>query len=109
MWSKSSKSSNKRVTIMLLKQNLLQVISQHCGIKAKTTTSHNPQAKLFIKQIHKGVNDILRSFDLESYHENLEEQKDNPFHYFLQSTVWTIRSTYHTTLQATLYQLMAEI
>jgi hypothetical protein len=45
------------------------------------------------------VNDMLRSFDLENHHENLEE--DNPFDYFLQSTLWAIRSTYHTTLQAT--------
>jgi hypothetical protein len=36
--------------------------------------------------------------------ENLEE--DNPFHYFLQSTAWAKRSTYHTTLQATPYQLV---
>ena len=31
--------------------------------------------------------------------ESLEE--DNPFDYFLQATAWAIRSTYHTTLQAT--------
>jgi hypothetical protein len=48
------------------------------------------------------INDMLRSFDLENNHENLEEQEDNPFNYFLQSTAWAIRSTYHTTtLQAT--------
>jgi hypothetical protein len=38
------------------------------------------------------VNDMLRSFELESEnnHENLEEQgqEDNPFDYFLQSTAW---------------------
>ena len=45
---------------------------------------------------------MLRSFDLEK--ENLEE--DNPFDYFLQSTAWAIRSTYHTTLQATPCQLV---
>jgi hypothetical protein len=32
------------------------------------------------------VKDMLRSFDLENNHENLEEQEDNPFDYFLQST-----------------------
>jgi hypothetical protein len=30
------------------------------------------------------MNDILRSFDLESNHENLEEEQDNPFDYFFQ-------------------------
>jgi hypothetical protein len=51
-------------------------------------------------------NNMLRSFDLENNHENLEQQKDNPFDYFLQSTAWAIRSTYHTTLQATPCQLV---
>ena len=45
---------------------------------------------------------MLRSFNLEK--ENLEE--DNPFDHFLQSTAWAIRSTYHTTLQATPCQLV---
>jgi hypothetical protein len=67
------------------------------GIQAKRTTSHN------IPSIHKQmqslseytklliVNDVLRSFDLEkeNNHENLEEQEDNPFDYFLQSISWT--------------------
>jgi hypothetical protein len=67
------------------------------GIIAKPTTSHNSQANSIIERIHNVVNDMLRSFDLEK--ENLEE--DNPFDYFLQSTAWAIRSTYHTTLKAT--------
>jgi transposase InsO family protein len=47
---------------------------ENYGIKAKPTTSHNPQANAIIEQVHKVVNDTLRSFDLEN--ENLEE--DNP-------------------------------
>lgn len=64
------------------------------------------QANAIIERVHKVVNDMLRSFDLENNHENLEEQEDNPFDYFLQSTAWAIRSTYHTTLQATPCQLV---
>jgi hypothetical protein len=56
------------------------------GIKAKPTTSHNLQANAIIEQVEKVVNDMLRSFDLENNHENLEE--DNPFDYFFQSTAW---------------------
>ena len=67
------------------------------GIKAKTTTSHIPQANAIIERVHKVVDDLLGSFDLEN--KNLEE--DNPFDYFLQSTAWAIRSTYHTSFQAT--------
>jgi hypothetical protein len=73
-------SSNKRVTIMVLKSNQLQV------------TTINPQANAIIERVHKVavVNDMLRSFDLENNHENLEEKEDNPFDYFLQSTAWLL-------------------
>jgi hypothetical protein len=72
------------------------------GIIAKPTTSYNPVANSIFEQIHKVVNDKLRSFDLEK--ENQED--DNPFDYFLQSTARAISSTYHTTLQATPCQLV---
>jgi hypothetical protein len=60
------------------------------GIKDKPTTSHNPQAIAIIERAHKAVNDMLRSFDLEKNHENLDEQEDSPFDYFLQSTAWKL-------------------
>jgi hypothetical protein len=61
--------------IMALKPNQLQV------------TTYNPQANAIIERVHKVVNDMLRSFDLENNHENVEEHEDNPFdYYFLQST-----------------------
>jgi hypothetical protein len=41
-----------------------------------------------MERVHKVVNDMLRSFDLENNNENLEEQDDNSFDYFLQSTAW---------------------
>jgi hypothetical protein len=51
-------------------------------------TTINSQANAIIERVHKVVNDMLRSFDLENNHENLEAQEDNPFDYFLQSTAW---------------------
>jgi hypothetical protein len=70
----SNVSSNKCVTIMVLKPNQLQV------------TTYHAQANAIIERVHKVVNDMLRSFDLdmENNHENLEEKEDNPFDYFLQ-------------------------
>jgi hypothetical protein len=59
---------------MELKPNQLQV------------TTIQPQASAIIERVYKVVNDILNSFDLENNHENLEQQEDNPFDYFLQST-----------------------
>jgi hypothetical protein len=79
---------------MALKPNQLQL------------TIHNPQSTSIIEQLHKVVNDLLRSFDSINNHKNIEEQDNNPFDYFLQSTEWAIRSTYHTILQVTLCQLV---
>jgi hypothetical protein len=70
-------------------------------IEAKPTSSYNPLAHSIIERVHKVVNYMLRSFGLETNNENLEEPEDNSFDYFLQPTAWTIRSTYHTALQAT--------
>jgi hypothetical protein len=58
---------------MALKPNQIQV------------TTYHPQANAIIERVHNVVNDMLRSFDLEN-NENLEEQEDFPFDYFLQST-----------------------
>jgi hypothetical protein len=79
---------------MELKSNQLQI------------TTIDTQENAIIERVYKVVNDMLRSFDLENNHENLENKEDNPFDYFLQSTAWDIRSTYHTTLQATPCQLV---
>jgi hypothetical protein len=49
------------------------------GIKAEPTTSHNPQANAIIELVHKVLNNMFRSYDLENNHENLEEKQDNPF------------------------------
>jgi hypothetical protein len=38
-----------------------------------------PNQLKVIERLHKVVNDMLRSFDLENNHENLEEQEDKPF------------------------------
>jgi hypothetical protein len=94
MWANSNVISNKCVIIMALKPNQLQV------------TTNITQAITIIERVHKVVNDMLRSFDLENNHENLEEEEDNPFDYFLQSTAWVIRSNYQKTVQATPCQLV---
>ena len=47
---------------------------------------------------------MIFSDHLTSENENIEE--DNPFDYFLQSIAWAIKSIYHTTLQATPWQLI---
>jgi hypothetical protein len=61
IWANSNVSSSKFVTIMALKPNQLQV------------TTFYPQANAIIERVHKVVNDMLRLFDLENNHENLED------------------------------------
>jgi hypothetical protein len=63
---------------MALKPNQLQV------------TTINTQANAIIERVHKVVNGMLRSFDLENNHEHIEEQENNPFDYFLQSASWLL-------------------
>jgi hypothetical protein len=58
-------------TVGEFKREVKQMCNNY-GIKAKSTTSHNPQANAIIERVHKVVNDMLRSFDLENNHENLE-------------------------------------
>jgi hypothetical protein len=52
---------------MVLKPNQLQV------------TIYHPQANAILERVHKVVNDMLRLFDLENNHQNIENQEDNPF------------------------------
>jgi hypothetical protein len=78
MWANSNASSNKCVKIMALKSNQLQVTTY------KQLQSLSDGTKLCY------VNDMLRSFDLENNHENLETQgkEDNTFDFFLHSIAW---------------------
>jgi hypothetical protein len=84
-----------------LKREFNQMCENY-GIKAKSTTSHNSQINLIIERVHKMVNEMLRSFDLEK--QNLDD--DNPFDNFVQSTAWPIWSTYQATLQIKPFQLV---
>jgi hypothetical protein len=56
---------------MALKPNQLQVTVYH-------------PANSIIERVHKFVTYMLRSFELEKNNENIEEQEDNTFDYFLQ-------------------------
>mgnify|MGYP000694934578 CR=1 FL=1 len=66
------------------------------------TTSYNPRANDIIERIHQFLGHLLVTFELE----NIELPLYDPFGCFLSATTWVIRSTYHTTLQATPGQLV---
>ena len=82
-----------------------QVFKEMCknyDMKMKPSTTYNPQSNGIIERVHQVLNDCLRTFELE------EEELDgnDPWSSFLASTSFAIRSTYHTTLEATPAQLV---
>ena len=77
-------------------------LCDNMGIKTKLSTTYNPQCNGIIERIHQVLNDSLRTFELEKRELN---EKD-PWAPFLTAVAYAIRSTFHTTLQATPAQLV---
>jgi len=81
---------------------LFKELCKNFGISSKTTTSYNPQGNSIIERVHQVLGDTLRTFELEK-----EELSDkDPFEPFLSAVAYAIRSTYHTTMEATPGQLV---
>ena len=72
------------------------------GVKAKVTTSHNPQANGIIEQVHQVLGNSLRTLDIT----NKQLETIDAWHSILSEVAFAIRSTYHTTLEATPGQLV---
>ena len=79
-----------------------KIMIDNYGMTPKPTTTHNPQANGIIERVHAVLNDILRTFELDE--RELDEQR--PFDEFITAAAFAIRSTYHTTLEATPAQLV---
>jgi transposase InsO family protein len=79
-----------------------QMLTEDYGIKKKPITVRNPQANSIIERVHQTIANLIRTFELEdNYLDN-----DDPWAGILSATAFAIRSTYHTTLQATPGQLV---
>ena len=81
------------------------VFKQMCsnyGITRKPSTSHNPQANSIVERVHQVLGNMLRTFELEEQ----ELSGRDPFGSFLSAAAYAIRSTYHTTLEATPAELV---
>jgi transposase InsO family protein len=72
------------------------------GITKKISTTYNPQSNGIIERVHQVVNNGLRTLELE----NSEFDVDDPWSALLSSVAYAIRTTYHTTLQASPAQLV---
>jgi hypothetical protein len=65
-------------------------------------TTYNPRSNGIIERVHQTLRDNLATFELS----NRELQEYDPFGSFISAAAWAIRSTIHTTLQATPGQLV---
>ena len=79
-----------------------QLMKKEYGIKVKKATTANPQANSILERVHQVIGNMIRTFQLE---ENYLDE-DDPWKGILAATAFAIRSTYHTTLQATPGQLV---
>ena len=70
------------------------------GLKRKTITTRNPQSNAIIKRINQTIGNIIRTFDVSNIVNN------DPWSGILAATMFSIRTTYQTTLQASLMQLV---
>jgi transposase InsO family protein len=70
-------------------------------IKTRPITVRNPQANAIIERVHQTIGNIIRTFELHNKRKVTKEDIQG----FLSSTMFAIRATYHTTLQATPMQL----
>jgi hypothetical protein len=84
-WFEIVKATNKSATSI---QNLFHNtwLARYGYLQPQCIVFDHLQTNAIIERVHKVVNDMLRSFDLENTRDNLEEQENNPFDYFHQST-----------------------
>ena len=66
------------------------------GIIGKPTTVKNPQSNAFVERIHGVIAESLRAMKLHTL-----PHDDTTNNAILQAIAWGLRSTYHTSLQAT--------
>lgn len=71
------------------------------GIKPKPTTVRNPQANGVIERVHQVLGNMLRTFGMTQ-----KSSKNIDWNQVLQPCAWAVRSTYHTTMEATPGQLV---
>ena len=79
-----------------------KTICKTYGLKRKKTTVKNPRANSMIERAHQVFGTMLRTFDLD----NKVLDPIDPFGEYLAQITWAMRSTYHTTLDASPGQIV---
>ena len=83
-------------------KNVFDEMRANYGMTRRVSTSYNPQSNGIIERVHQVLNDALRTFELSEH----ELDEHDPWASFLSATAYAIRSTYHTTLEASPCQLV---
>ena len=83
-------------------KNLFRELCANYGLKPKPSTTYNPQSNGIIERVHLVLTDALRTAEVDGK----ELDAMNPWGPYLNAAAYAIRSTYHTTLEATPAQLV---
>merc|ERR1712122_112198 len=78
-----------------------RMLKEDYGIKKKPITARNPQANSIIERVHQTIGQLIRTMEVQD-----TDNINNPFKGILSAVCFAIRTTVHTTLQATPSQLV---
>ena len=78
------------------------MISNDYGIQCNSISTRYPQASVIAARVHQTICNIICTFKIQ----DLDLEDDDAWEEDLASTMFTIRSTVHTTTQHTLSQLV---
>ena len=81
-------------------KEVIPMLEQDYGITRRPITTRNPQANSILERAHQTIGNILRTFQLNNH--ELNDAWDG----ILSAVIFAMRSTVHTTLQATPMQLV---
>ena len=70
--------------------------------RVKTISVQNPQANSVLERIHQTMSNMLKTFQVYAR----DDMDEDPWTGLLSATMFALRSTYHTTLEATPMQLV---
>ena len=79
------------------------MVTNDYGIKRKVISTRNPQANAVVERVHQTLANLIRSQEIQN---DPYVDEDDPWTGILAATAFALRSTYHTTLQATPGQLV---
>jgi len=84
------------------KAEFAEMIENDYGITKRGITTRNPQANAIIERVHQTIGNMIRTFQVQ----NRELDAQDPWGGILSATMFAVRATQHSTLQATPAQLV---